>query len=199
MRRRWPFSTPSEACYPIDCTARLHCTRRMARVPELASRDHIKRLLPLVREALSEAQSSARPWTGGLHGGPGLIGRCWWGPGSPEAWPMPGGSPRSAFTISRASACAAARARGARVPFLALLVSGGHTQLVDVAGVGEYRILGRRSMMRQGKPSTRRPRCSDAVSGGAALARLAESGRPGRFNFPRPCSTGRGSTSVSVA
>jgi len=158
-------------------------------VPELASRDHIKRLLPLVREALTAAHSSRESVDGVAYtAGPGLIGALLVGAGFARslayAWAKP------AIGIHHLEGHLLApllEPEAPPFPFLALLVSGGHTQLVDVAGLGEYRILGQTLDDAAGEAFDKTAKMLGLpYPGGAALAKLAECGRPGRFNFPRP-------------
>ncbi len=158
-------------------------------VPELASRDHVRRLLPLVREALKQADSDrfsidAVAYTAG----PGLIGALLTGAGFARslafAWDRP------ALAIHHLEGHLLApllEANPPAFPFLALLVSGGHTQLVDVAGLGRYRILGETLDDAAGEAFDKTAKMLGLpYPGGAALARLAEGGAAGRFVFPRP-------------
>src|SRR6202035_4442609 len=113
-------------------------------VPELASRDHVRRLLPLVREALAAAESDPASLDGGGYtAGPGLIGALLVGAGFARSLAYAWGKP--ALPIHHLEGHLLApllEANAPAFPFLALLVSGGHTQLVDVAALGRYRILG---------------------------------------------------------
>jgi N6-L-threonylcarbamoyladenine synthase len=158
-------------------------------VPELASRDHLRRLLPLVREALAEAQSSRESIDGIAYtAGPGLIGALLVGAGFAtglgEAWGKP------ALGIHHLEGHLLApllEPKPPAFPFLALLVSGGHTQLVDVAVLSEYRILGETLDDAAGEAFDKTAKLLGLpYPGGAALAALAEQGRSGQFVFPRP-------------
>jgi N6-L-threonylcarbamoyladenine synthase len=158
-------------------------------VPELASRDHVRRLLPLVREALTAAGSAGSSIDGVAYtAGPGLIGALLVGAGFARslayAWDKP------AVGIHHLEGHLLApllEANPPAFPFLALLVSGGHTQLVDVAGLGRYRILGETLDDAAGEAFDKTAKMLGLpYPGGAALARLAEAGRSGRFVFPRP-------------
>jgi N6-L-threonylcarbamoyladenine synthase len=158
-------------------------------VPELASRDHLRRLLPLVREALAEAQSSRESIDGIAYtAGPGLIGALLVGAGFAtglgEAWGKP------ALGIHHLEGHLLApllEPKPPAFPFLALLVSGGHTQLVDVAALSEYRILGETLDDAAGEAFDKTAKLLGLpYPGGAALAALAEQGRSGQFVFPRP-------------
>jgi N6-L-threonylcarbamoyladenine synthase len=158
-------------------------------VPELASRDHIRRLLPLVREALEAAESSRRDVDGVAYtAGPGLIGALLVGAGFARSLAYAWGRPAVGIHHLEGHLLAPLlETEAPAFPFLALLVSGGHTQLVDVAGIGEYRILGETLDDAAGEAFDKTAKMLGLpYPGGAALARLAESGRSGRFVFPRP-------------
>jgi len=144
-------------------------------VPEIASRDHVKWLLPLVREALAEADSSPESIDGVAYtAGPGLIGALLVGAGFARSLAYAWGRPAVAIHHLEGH-------------LLAPLVSGGHTQLVDVAEIGRYRILGETLDDAAGEAFDKTAKMLGLpYPGGAALARLAEVGHPGRFNFPRP-------------
>jgi N6-L-threonylcarbamoyladenine synthase len=158
-------------------------------VPELASRDHVRRLLPLVREALAEARSDRASIDAIAYtAGPGLIGALLVGEGFAaalgEAWDKP------ALGIHHLEGHLLApllEPKPPAFPFLALLVSGGHTQLVDVAALGRYRIIGETLDDAAGEAFDKTAKLLGLpYPGGAALASLAESGRSGEFIFPRP-------------
>lgn len=158
-------------------------------VPELASRDHVRRLLPLVRGALEAAGSTPRDIDGLAYtAGPGLIGALLVGVSFAlslgYAWRRP------AVGIHHLEGHLLApllEDDAPAFPFLALLVSGGHTQLIDVAGLGRYRILGETLDDAAGEAFDKTAKMLGLpYPGGAALARLAERGRGGRVHFPRP-------------
>ncbi|MGE4533923.1 tRNA (adenosine(37)-N6)-threonylcarbamoyltransferase complex transferase subunit TsaD [Halomonas sp.] len=158
-------------------------------VPELASRDHTRRLLPLIQQVLDEAGLGrdgldAIAYTAG----PGLVG---------------------ALMVGAATAHGMARALGIPVlgvhhmeghllapmleedrpafPFVALLVSGGHTQLVEVRGLGRYTLLGESVDDAAGEAFDKAAKMLGLdYPGGPQVARLAEHGDPGRLRFPRP-------------
>jgi N6-L-threonylcarbamoyladenine synthase len=173
---------------------RLHSQIAMHReyggvVPELASRDHIRRLLPLVRQALRDAASDRDSIDGVAYtAGPGLIGALLVGAGFARSLAYAWGKPAIAIHHLEGHLLAPLLESAAPVfPFLALLVSGGHTQLVDVAALGRYQILGETLDDAAGEAFDKTAKTLGlAYPGGAALARLAESGRSGRFVFPRP-------------
>jgi N6-L-threonylcarbamoyladenine synthase len=158
-------------------------------VPELASRDHVRRLLPLVRAALNDAGSdrasiSAVAYTAG----PGLIGALLVGAGFARSLAYAWGRPAIGVHHLEGHLLAPLlESDPPAFPFLALLVSGGHTQLVDVAGLGRYRILGESLDDAAGEAFDKTAKLLGLpYPGGAALARLATSGRSGQFVFPRP-------------
>src|SRR5882762_6959582 len=158
-------------------------------VPELASRDHVRRLLPLVREALADADSDRGSIDGVAYtAGPGLIGALLAGAGFSRSLAYAWGKPAVAVHHLEGHLLAPLlEAHPPAFPFLALLVSGGHTQLVDVAGLGRYRILGETLDDAAGEAFDKTAKMMGLpYPGGAALARLAESGAEGRFVFPRP-------------
>jgi N6-L-threonylcarbamoyladenine synthase len=158
-------------------------------VPELASRDHVRRLLPLVREALGDAGSDADSIDAVAYtAGPGLIGALLTGAGFARSVAYAWGKPAIAVHHLEGHLLAPLlETPSPAFPFLALLVSGGHTQLVDVAGLGRYRILGETLDDAAGEAFDKTAKMLGLpYPGGAALARLAQSGHPGRFVFPRP-------------
>jgi N6-L-threonylcarbamoyladenine synthase len=173
---------------------RLHSQVAMHRayggvVPELASRDHVRRLLPLVKEALSEAKSDQDSIDGVAYtAGPGLIGALLVGEGFATALGRAWGKPALGIHHLEGHLLAPLlEPEPPDFPFLALLVSGGHTQLVDVAALGAYRILGETVDDAAGEAFDKTAKLLGLpYPGGAALASLAESGRSGEFTFPRP-------------
>lgn len=173
---------------------RLHSQVAMHRafggvVPELASRDHVRRLQPLVREALADANSDRGSIDGVAYtAGPGLIGALLVGAGFAASLAFAWGKPAIGIHHLEGHLLAPLlEPNPPAFPFLALLVSGGHTQLVDVAGLGAYRILGQTLDDAAGEAFDKTAKLLGLpYPGGAALARLAESGSAGRFVFPRP-------------
>src|SRR5512142_2081685 len=158
-------------------------------VPELASRDHIRRVLPLAQQVLDEAGCAlADVDVVAYTRGPGLAG---------------------ALLVGAGVACALGAALGRPVlgvhhleghllspflsedppefPFVALLVSGGHTQLMRVDAVGSYELLGETIDDAAGEAFDKSAKLLGlGYPGGPALSRLAEDGRPGRYRLPRP-------------
>jgi N6-L-threonylcarbamoyladenine synthase len=158
-------------------------------VPELASRDHIRRLLPLVREALADAESDRGSIDGVAYtAGPGLIGALLVGSGFAAALGRAWGKPSIGIHHLEGHLLAPLlEPDPPAFPFLALLVSGGHTQLVDVAALGQYRILGETLDDAAGEAFDKTAKLLGLpYPGGAALAQLAETGHSNRFVFPRP-------------
>ena len=158
-------------------------------VPELASRDHVRRLLPLVREALATAESNQASIDGIAYtAGPGLIGALLVGEGFAAALGAAWGKPALGIHHLEGHLLAPLlEPQPPAFPFLALLVSGGHTQLVDVAALGRYRILGETLDDAAGEAFDKTAKLLGLpYPGGAALASLATRGRGGEFTFPRP-------------
>ena len=158
-------------------------------VPELASRDHIRKLIPLVRDCLAEAGTG----TGDLGGiaytrGPGLVGALLVGASAAAGMAYGWRLPMIGVHHMEGHLLAPLMETPAPVfPFVALLVSGGHTQLVEVAGVGAYKLLGETLDDAAGEAFDKTAKLLGLpYPGGPELAKLAESGRPGRFKFPRP-------------
>lgn len=158
-------------------------------VPELASRDHIRRVLPLTREVLSRsavrlADVDAIAYTEG----PGLAGALLVGASVGAALARALGVPAIGVHHLEGHLLSPLLAEPApEFPFVALLVSGGHTQLMEVAGVGSYRLLGETVDDAAGEAFDKTAKLLGLpYPGGPALARLAEQGMPGRVNLPRP-------------
>jgi len=156
-------------------------------VPELASRDHVQRLLPLVRQTLAEA-GLARVDGVAYTAGPGLIGALMVGALFGRTLALAWGVPAVAIHHLEGHLMAPLlEDEKPGYPFLALLVSGGHTLLIEVAAFGRYRILGESLDDAAGEAFDKTAKALGlGYPGGAALAALAEQGRAGRFQFPRP-------------
>ncbi|HSG89271.1 MAG TPA: tRNA (adenosine(37)-N6)-threonylcarbamoyltransferase complex transferase subunit TsaD [Pseudomonadales bacterium] len=158
-------------------------------VPELASRDHIQRLLPLIDATLADAGVARTDLDGIAYtAGPGLIGALMVGAmfGRSLAWSL--GVPAIGVHHMEGHLLAPMlEAEPPAFPFVALLVSGGHTQLVDVAAVGAYELLGESVDDAAGEAFDKTAKLLGLpYPGGPHLARLAETGDPQRFDFPRP-------------
>jgi N6-L-threonylcarbamoyladenine synthase len=157
-------------------------------VPELASRDHIRKTLPLIRQVLAEAGTTAGQIDGvAFTAGPGLIGALMVGACIGRSLAYAWGVPAIGVHHMEAHLLAPMlEASPPRLPFVALLVSGGHTQLVRVDGIGAYTLLGESLDDAAGEAFDK---CAKMMGlpypGGPHLAQLAEQGQP-RFAFPRP-------------
>lgn len=158
-------------------------------VPELASRDHVRRLLPLVRRALERAETPAERLAGvAFTAGPGLIGALLTGAALARslayAWRVPA---VGVHHLEGHLLAPLLEPQPPPFPHVALLVSGGHTQLIEVAGIGRYRILGDTRDDAAGEAFDKTAKLLGLpYPGGPELARLAQSGTPGAFRFPRP-------------
>ena len=158
-------------------------------VPELASRDHIRRLLPLIEQVLADAGMTRKDLDGIAYtAGPGLIGALMVGAtfGRSLAWAL--GIPAIGVHHMEGHLLAPMlEPSPPEFPFIALLVSGGHTQLVDVTGIGRYALLGESLDDAAGEAFDKTAKLLGLpYPGGPELAKLAESGDPTRFRFPRP-------------
>ncbi|MBI3343344.1 MAG: tRNA (adenosine(37)-N6)-threonylcarbamoyltransferase complex transferase subunit TsaD [Gammaproteobacteria bacterium] len=158
-------------------------------VPELASRDHVQRTLPLIRETLTEAQCEAKAITAVAYtAGPGLVGALLVGAAIGRSLAYAWGIPAVPIHHMEAHLLAPLlEADPPAFPFVALLVSGGHTLLVEVSGIGQYRILGETLDDAVGEAFDKIAKLLGlGYPGGPALERLALQGRPDRFHLPRP-------------
>lgn len=158
-------------------------------VPELASRDHIKKLLPLIRSVLAQAQCAVDDISGVAYtAGPGLVGALMVGMSVGRSLAYAWGVPAVAVHHMEAHLLAPLlEPQPPQFPFVALLVSGGHTQLVDVAGIGQYRLLGESLDDAAGEAFDKAAKMLGLpYPGGPELAALAEQGDASAFAFPRP-------------
>jgi N6-L-threonylcarbamoyladenine synthase len=158
-------------------------------VPELASRDHVRKLLPLIREALAQARLGVRDLGGVAYtAGPGLVGALLVGAsvGRALAWAL--GVPAIGVHHMEGHLLAPLlEADPPEPPFVALLVSGGHSMLVEVRAIGQYTILGDTLDDAAGEAFDKTAKLMGLpYPGGPALAKLAEQGRAGAFRFSRP-------------
>lgn len=158
-------------------------------VPELASRDHVKRMLPLIRQVLAEAdcvptEIDAIAYTAG----PGLVGALLVGASCAQALAFAWGIPALGVHHMEGHLLAPMlESQPPEFPFVALLVSGGHTQLVQVDGIGQYTLLGETLDDAAGEAFDKTAKMMGLnYPGGPEIARLAEQGVAGRFVFPRP-------------
>ena len=163
-------------------------------VPELASRDHVRKLLPLIRQTLGEAGLGVDDLDGVAYtAGPGLVGALLVGAGVARslAWaldlPAVGVHHMEGHLLAPLMEDADPVHGRPEPPFVALLVSGGHTQLVAVDAIGRYRLLGETLDDAAGEAFDKTAKLMGLpYPGGPQLAALAEAGTPGRFQFPRP-------------
>jgi N6-L-threonylcarbamoyladenine synthase len=158
-------------------------------VPELASRDHVRKTVPLIREVLADAGLAPADLGGIAYtAGPGLIGALLVGAaiGRSLAWSL--GIPAIGVHHMEAHLLAPLlEPDPPAFPFVALLVSGGHTQLFRVDGVGRYTLLGESLDDAAGEAFDKTAKLLGlGYPGGPAIEKLARSGHPGRFAFPRP-------------
>lgn len=158
-------------------------------VPELASRDHVRKLLPLIREALSQAGLGVQDLGGVAYtAGPGLVGALLVGAsvGRALAWAL--GVPAIGVHHMEGHLLAPLLEEDPpEPPFVALLVSGGHSLLVEVKAIGQYTILGDTLDDAAGEAFDKTAKLMGLpYPGGPALAKLAEQGRSGQFRFSRP-------------
>ena len=160
-------------------------------IPELASRDHIRKTLPLIEQVLAEAGLTAADLDGVAYtAGPGLVGALLVGACLGRAMALALGVPAIGVHHMEGHLLAPMlEARSPEFPFLALLVSGGHTQLVAVEAIGQYQMLGESVDDAAGEAFDKVAKMLGLpYPGGPHLAKLAEGGRSGRFHFPRPMS-----------
>lgn len=158
-------------------------------VPELASRDHIRKLLPLLDKTLQAAATDRLLLDGIAYTrGPGLAGALLVGASVARSLAYALGIPVLGIHHMEAHLLAPMLEEPPpSFPFIALLVSGGHTMLVQVAGVGRYRLLGESLDDAAGEAFDKIAKLLGLpYPGGPALEALAEQGDPNRFHFPRP-------------
>ena len=158
-------------------------------VPELASRDHVRKIIPLINKALAQAGLTAKDIDGIAYTkGPGLLGALLVGSSVGRslayAWDIP------AIGVHHMEGHLLApmlEKTPPTFPFVALLVSGGHTQLIAVQDIGQYTLLGESVDDAAGEAFDKTAKMLGlGYPGGPALAKLAETGQPGRFKLPRP-------------
>lgn len=158
-------------------------------VPELASRDHVRKILPLIDEALASAQCTKADIDGiAFTSGPGLIGALMVGACVGRSLAYAWGCPSVGVHHMEGHLLAPMLEEAPpEFPFVALLVSGGHTQLVRVDGIGQYKLLGESLDDAAGEAFDKAAKMLDLdYPGGPQIAKLAVDGEAGRFVFPRP-------------
>ena len=160
-------------------------------VPELASRDHSRKIIPLIRQTLAEANCSSDDIDGVAYtAGPGLVGALLVAAVARSlayAW----GKPAVAVHHMEGHLLAPMlEEHKPDFPFLALLVSGGHTQMVRVDGIGRYKVMGESIDDAAGEAFDKTAKLLGLdYPGGPRLSKLAEKGDSSRFTFPRPMTT----------
>ncbi len=157
-------------------------------VPELASRDHVRKLIPLIEKLLKETDSEGKIDAIAYTSGPGLIGALLVGScvgrSLAYAWNCPA---MGVHHMEGHLLAPLLEDTPPEFPFVALLVSGGHTQLVKVEGIGRYELLGESLDDAAGEAFDKAAKMMDLdYPGGPNIAKLAMKGEAGRFKFPRP-------------
>ena len=158
-------------------------------VPELASRDHTRKLLPLIEQVLQDANLTRNDLDGIAYtAGPGLVGALMVGASTAHGMAKALNIPVLGVHHMEGHLLAPMLEDDApEFPFVALLVSGGHTQLVEVQGLGHYQLLGESVDDAAGEAFDKAAKMLGlAYPGGPLVAKLAEQGDPTRFRFPRP-------------
>ena len=158
-------------------------------VPELASRDHIRRVLPLTRQVLTQANKKLNEINAIAYTqGPGLSGALLVGSGVASGLALALNVPAIGIHHLEGHLLSPLLATPAPTfPFIALLVSGGHSQLMAVGGVGDYQLLGDTLDDAAGEAFDKTAKLLDlGYPGGPALSKLALRGTPGKFKLPRP-------------
>ena len=158
-------------------------------VPELASRDHIRRVLPLLDESLAQSGLALKDIDAVAYTqGPGLAGALL--VGSAFAKSLAQGLNLPSIGVHHLEGHLLSPLLGEtapQFPFIALLVSGGHTQLMKVSGVGRYELLGETLDDAAGEAFDKTAKLLGLdYPGGVAISKLAEKGRPGQFDLPKP-------------
>lgn len=158
-------------------------------VPELASRDHVRKIIPLIEEVMNKAGITSKDIGGVAYtAGPGLIGALLVGATVGRSIAFAWGVPAVGVHHMEGHLLAPMlEPEPPEFPFVALLVSGGHTQLVKVAKMGQYEIIGESVDDAVGEAFDKTAKVLGlGYPGGPALAALADQGNPNRFDFPRP-------------
>ncbi|MGG2140444.1 tRNA (adenosine(37)-N6)-threonylcarbamoyltransferase complex transferase subunit TsaD [Symbiopectobacterium sp. RP] len=164
-------------------------------VPELASRDHVRKTVPLIQAALKEADLSASDIDGVAYtAGPGLVGALLVGATVGRALAFAWGVPAVPVHHMEGHLLAPMlEDNPPEFPFVALLVSGSHTQLISVTGIGEYRLLGESVDDAAGEAFDKTAKLLGLdYPGGPMLSKLAQRGNASRFTFPRPMTDRQG-------
>ena len=158
-------------------------------VPELASRDHIRRVLPLLEQSLSQSQLKLTDIDAvAFTQGPGLAGALLVGSAFAKALALGLNLPSIGVHHLEGHLLSPLLGQTApQFPFIALLVSGGHTQLMKVSGIGQYELLGETLDDAAGEAFDKTAKLLGLdYPGGAAISKLAEKGNVGVFDLPKP-------------
>jgi len=158
-------------------------------VPELASRDHIRRVLPLLDQSLAQSGLKLNDIDAvAFTQGPGLAGALLVGSAFAKGLAQSLGLPSIGVHHLEGHLLSPLLGESApQFPFIALLVSGGHTQLMKVSGIGQYALLGETLDDAAGEAFDKTAKLLGLdYPGGAAISKLAERGRPGIFDLPKP-------------
>jgi N6-L-threonylcarbamoyladenine synthase len=158
-------------------------------VPELASRDHVRKTIPLIQAALKEAALTAQEIDGVAYtAGPGLVGALLVGATIGRSLAFAWGVPAVPVHHMEGHLLAPMlEDNPPDFPFVALLVSGGHTQLISVTGIGKYELLGESVDDAAGEAFDKTAKLLGLdYPGGPMLSKMAQQGTAGRFKFPRP-------------
>ena len=158
-------------------------------VPELASRDHVRKTVPLIQAALKDAGLTAQDIDGVAYtAGPGLVGALLVGATIGRSLAFAWGVPAVPVHHMEGHLLAPMlEDNPPDFPFVALLVSGGHTQLISVTGIGEYTLLGESIDDAAGEAFDKTAKLLGLdYPGGPMLSKMAQQGEAGRFTFPRP-------------
>ena len=158
-------------------------------VPEIASRDHIRKTIPMIHEALAKANCSAKSIDGIAYtAGPGLIGALLVGSSVAKSLALAWGVPALGIHHMEGHLLAAnLSSKPPSHPFLALLVSGGHTQLMRCEDYGNYKLLGESVDDAAGEAFDKVAKMLGlGYPGGPEIAKAAREGNSSRFTFPRP-------------
>lgn len=161
-------------------------------VPELASRDHVRKLVPLIKDSLQEANCTAADIDGiAFTKGPGLVGALLVGSSVARSLAYAWNKPAVGVHHMEGHLLAPMLDEPApEFPFVALLVSGGHSMMVKVEGIGEYQVLGESVDDAAGEAFDKTAKLLGLdYPGGPLLAKLAEKGEAGHYKFPRPMTT----------
>ncbi|MEP0355912.1 tRNA (adenosine(37)-N6)-threonylcarbamoyltransferase complex transferase subunit TsaD [Paraglaciecola sp.] len=161
-------------------------------VPELASRDHVRKLVPLIKQALKEADCTNEDLDGiAFTNGPGLIGALLVGSSVARSLAYAWGVPAVGVHHMEGHLLAPMLDEPIpEYPFIALLVSGGHSMMVKVEGIGGYQVLGESVDDAAGEAFDKTAKLLGLdYPGGPLLAKLADKGESGHYSFPRPMTT----------